>query len=176
MKEARSSLMKRYRPSGFSRKKTNVVVTIQNIKSTRVVMALRSHKTTPTTPLTNVGLEIVSILIPKSPRKDCRGNTYLVEDVGENKQANGVEKIDDRNGYVKDVHLLVHPRTHNTGSDERAGLDYNKPNGLCDARVLAKTNEEAFDQVVNGDGQDEIVSRCPELNVQETPFVQSVRI
>lgn len=90
---------------------------------------------------------------------------WLVEDRGENQQENSVKEVDCCDGDVKCVGLLVHPWPENADANEKASLDDNQCNGLSDAAVLAKSDEQCFDQNITQTRHDEVVGGRTELDI-----------
>lgn len=96
---------------------------------------------------------------------DCGQAYWLVKDRGENQQENRVDEVDGCDGNVEGVSLLVHPWPENADTNQGAGLYDNQCDGLGDAAVLAKSDEQCFDQNISQTWHDEVVGSSTELDV-----------
>ena len=89
----------------------------------------------------------------------------MVEDRGENQQENRVDEVDGCDGDVEGIGLLVHPWSENADTDQEAGLNDNQCDSLGGAAVLAKGDEQCFDQNIRQTRHDEIVGSSTKLDV-----------
>ena len=89
----------------------------------------------------------------------------MIKDRGENQQEYRVDEVDGCYGDVEGVGLLVHPWPKNADANQEAGLDDDQCNGLGNAAVLAKSDEQCFDQNISQTWHDEIVGSSTELDV-----------
>ena len=112
----------------------------------------------------------------KNDASGSHGQGRCTEDVGEDQQADAVEKVDDADGNVERVGALVHPRSENRGSDERSCFKNDESDGLGDAAALGQCNKHRLDEGVDQHGNDKVVRRGAELDVEESPFVQGLGI
>ena len=100
----------------------------------------------------------------------------VLEDSRKDQQEDDVEEIDGADGYVEDVGALVHPRAHHADGHQEEQLDEEQGKGLHRAGPLAEGNKHRLDEVVQQERDDEVVGRGFELDVQESPAIQSCRI
>ena len=112
---------------------------------------------------------------------DTRGPTEvdthgLIEDAGKDQEEDDVDEVDDGDGDVERVGLLVHPRSQDADCHEQASFDQHQGDRLGRSVLLDQGDEDGLDQDVCEDGDNEVVGRGTELNVEEAPSVEGVGI
>jgi len=107
---------------------------------------------------------------------DTGHQARLVEDVREYQKEDGVEEVDSANRNVENVGALVHPWPNNTSSNQGSCLNEDKCDSLNGSNVLSEGNEHSLYDNVDQDRENEVVRGSPELDVEETPFVESSRV
>jgi hypothetical protein len=101
-----------------------------------------------------------------------KGLAYrLVENVRKNEQKNGVQEVYHSNRDVVDVGFLVHPWPKNTDSYQKGSFHDDQRHRLYDRRGLSKGDKHRFDEDVGKQRDDEVISCCPILHIEESPFV-----
>ena len=104
-------------------------------------------------------------------------NTYwLIEYPTEDEKKYRVEKVEDGDGNIEAVGLLVHPWSQNTDCDEEDSFNDQKSDGLNDRNTLAKCHKYRLEENIQEHWEDEIVCSSAELNIKKSPFVQCSRI
>lgn len=98
------------------------------------------------------------------------------KDVGEDEKENCVDKVDGTNGNVERVGGLVHPGSENRSGNQITNFNDNEANSLSDAVLLGQGHKHGLDQGVDQNRNDEVVGRCSELDIEETPLVESLGI
>ena len=89
----------------------------------------------------------------------------MIEHRGKNQQENSVDEVDGCNGDVESVGFLVHPWSENADTNEKARLDDDQCNGLSDAAVLGKSDEQCFDKDISQTRHDKVVGGRTELDI-----------
>lgn len=106
-----------------------------------------------------------------------RERTYrLIEDCGEDQKKDDVDEVDGGDGNVEAVGLLVHPWTKNADGNEETSFQNHQSDCLSGTATLSEGNEQPLHKDIGQEWDDEIVGRGAELDVEETPFVQSRRV
>ena len=98
------------------------------------------------------------------------------KDIGEDQDANGVNEVDSVDSDVERVGGLVHPGAEYGSRNQGSSLKNDEANGLSNAAALSESHEHTLDKGVDEHGHDEVVGRGAELDVQETPLVESLRV
>jgi len=105
------------------------------------------------------------------------GVTYRrVEDTCKDEEEDGADEVDDGDGDVEAVRLLVHVGSKNAHGDQEDGLDDDQRDGLQGAAALGQGDEHALEEDVDEHGDDEVVGRRLELDVEEAPLVEGDRV
>ena len=91
------------------------------------------------------------------------------EDLSEEQEENGIEKINGGGDDGEDVGRLAHVGSNRGGSDKEAGLDDQKDNGLSQRAGLAKRDRGPLDQRVEEERNHEPKRTRPVVDVQEAP-------
>lgn len=107
---------------------------------------------------------------------DTVDKSRSAEDVGEDEQEHSVEEVHDADGNVERVGALVHPGSENTSRDQSSSLDNDEGNSLNSSTALSKGDDSALNNSIAKNRNNEVVRRCAELDVEETPLVQGLRV
>jgi len=103
--------------------------------------------------------------------------TYgLSKELRKHQQEESAQEVDSGDGNVETISLLVHPWAQSGDTDEQCKLDQDKSDSLDLSTALSKADEHGLDEQVSEPWDDEPVGGSLELNVQETPLVESNRI
>ncbi|KAI6752718.1 hypothetical protein HG530_013470 [Fusarium avenaceum] len=105
-----------------------------------------------------------------------RKNTNAAKDIGKDEKENGIDEVDGSDGDVERVGRLIHPRSENRSGDQVTNFNDNEANSLCDVVLLGQSYEHRLDDGVGKHRDNEVVGRCSELDVKETPLVESLGI
>ena len=97
----------------------------------------------------------------------------LVEDIGEDEQEDCVDEVDGADGDIHGIGALVHPWSQHTCGNQHNRLDNKQSDRLGSSALLGEGDEHALDEDVDQDWDDVVVGGSSELDVQETPLVQS---
>jgi len=104
--------------------------------------------------------------------QDTTDESGFLEDAGEDHQKYSVDKVDDADGNVEDVDLAIHPWPQVRNSDKVDALNENKSDTLNGTLGLGECNEDTLDEDISKHGDDPVVARTFELDVEETPSVE----